>query len=36
MSIVIIGGHDRMVCEYKKYVRIIIVKQRFLLKCKVI
>ena len=27
MSVVIIGGHDRMVCQYKKYVSSLIVKR---------
>lgn len=29
MSVVIIGGHDRMVSQYKKYVKTITVKQRY-------
>ncbi len=34
MSVVIIGGHDRMVCQYKKYVSSLIVKRKYLLRCR--
>ncbi len=30
MSVVIIGGHDRMVCQYKEICKIINVKQKYL------
>ena len=28
MSVVIIGGHDRMVCQYKRFIRSINVKAK--------
>ncbi len=34
MSVVIIGGHDRMVCQYKKkFVKVLIVKRKSLHRC---
>lgn len=33
MSVVIVGGHDRMVCQYKKYVKGISVKRKYLHRC---
>lgn len=34
MSVVIVGGHDRMVCQYKKYVKGINAKQKYLRRCR--
>ena len=34
MSVVIIGGHDRMVCQYKKICRQFNCKQRYLHRCQ--
>ena len=33
MSVVIIGGHDRMVCQYKKVCKVLIVKRKSLHRC---
>ena len=34
MSVVIVGGHDRMVCYYKKSVNSIGAKQKYLRRCR--
>ena len=33
MSVVIVGGHDRMVCQYKKYANSLNVKLKYLRIC---
>lgn len=33
MSVVIIGGHDRMVVSTKKFVKVLIVKRKSLHRC---